>query len=709
MKKAARLLLAFLGLLILGEIGDLAWLGYVRATVTSAQSSVVIGGTGSITNFTFPFIGVAPNDITVIYTDANGNQTTLTPNTQYTLTLTVPLPGAIWGLGGSVTYPLVGSPIASGTTITIARTLPYLQTVSSNQGQAFPTAVEAALDLLSMQIQQLDALFGRGIAIPVSDSCGSLGPLPAAAQRANQILAFDGTGCNPIAVSALPSGTVSSAMQPVVNAGSLALGRAAFGLGSFATENLNGGTCGGSSIQDDGSAGGTNGVGWARVVLSTVSDATNQSVTCAFHLTQRAATGAITYTLPRASTTLFNGFGFWIYALPSGGPVTVTPNASDNFVGQSGGASITLQPGTWLWLSTNAASSATWYAATWNPSARITLSGNVTYYVNASASPATCGVTGALTCGGGSDTTGNGTQTSPWQTLQHGVNFIIDSVDIAGQGVTVDLAHGSSTNYQLACVYGPFLGTSVITIVGDRSSITAVTVVDPSSGYGLQIKDGCTLDYDSIGFADASTNDGAGHIIVGGTGNAGHLDYTNVTLGSMTLGTQMTAGNLGSIAALGPLIIGGNAPLMLSANGGGKIDFDVNNVTIASARAYSTGIAYVTDGGIIGATTGTFTGAGVSGTTGLKCIVSGVGNFGSIDPNTIFPGSTSCVSSLLVGATRMQFQNLATYPACGASTAGAIAAIKDSNTVTWGATIAGGSSSPVLGLCDGANYTVFAK
>jgi hypothetical protein len=709
MRKAARLLLAFLGLLFLGEIGDLAWLGYVRATVTSAQSSVVIGGNGSITNFTFPFIGVASNDITVIYTDANGNQTTLTPNTQYTIVVNAPLPGAIWGLGGSVTYPLVGSPIASGTTITIARTLPYLQTVSSNQGQAFPTAVEAALDLLSMQIQQLDALFGRGIAIPVSDSCGSLGPLPAAAQRANQLLGFDSTGCNPIAVSTLPSGTVSSAMQPVVNAGSLSLGRAAFGLGSFATENLNGGTCGGASIQDDGSGGGTNGVGWARVVLGTVGDATNQSVTCAFHLTQRAATGAITYTLPRASTTLFNGFGFWIYALPSGGPVTVTPNASDNFVGLSSGTSLTLQPGTWLWLTTNAASSATWYAATWNPSARITLSGNVVYYVNASASPATCGVTGALTCGGGSDTTGNGTQTSPWQTLQHAVNFIIDSVDIAGQGVTVDLAHGSSANYQLACVFGPFLGTSVINIVGDHNSITAVTVVDPAGGYGLQIKDGCTVDYDSIAFADAATNNAAGHIIVGTSGNAGHLDYTNVTLGALAIGTQMSAGNMGSIDAVGPLIIAGNANAMLTAGQGGYINFDVNNVQIPTARAFATAIAYVTDGGIINALTTTFTGAGVAGTTGPKCLVGGVGNFGNVDPNTIFPGSTKCVSALLVGAQQYNFQAYATYPSCSGSVRGAVAAISDSNTVTWGATIAGGGASPVLGLCDGANYTVFAK
>jgi hypothetical protein len=346
MKKAARLLLAFIGLIVLGEIADLAWLGYVRATVTSAQSSVVIGGNGSITNFTFPFIGVASNDITVIYTDANGNQTTLTPNTQYTLTLTAPLPGAIWGLGGSVTYPLVGSPIASGTTITIARTLPYLQTVSSNQGQAFPTAVEAALDLLSMQIQQLNALFGRGIAIPVSDSCGSLAPLPAAAQRANQALGFDATGCVPVAISTLPAGTVSSAMQPVVNAPTIAAARTDLGLGSAATENV-----GSYGLADDGA-------GTLRQTFVATADSTSQSVTSAFQLNQRICTGPITYTLPRANT-LQAGFGFWIYAIS--GICTITPNANDNFPGVGSGTSITIPSGSWVWISTNALSSGTWW------------------------------------------------------------------------------------------------------------------------------------------------------------------------------------------------------------------------------------------------------------------------------------------------------------------------------------------------------------
>ena len=129
-------------------------------------------------------------------------------------------------------------------------------------------------------------------------------------------------------------GIISSAMQPVVDAATLAAGRLAFGLGSMAQENVNGGTCGGATIQDDGSAGGANGVGYARVVFATVADATNQSVTCAFHGTQRIASGPITYTLPRANT-LFNGFQFWVTGLV--GTETITPNAADNFPGRGFG------------------------------------------------------------------------------------------------------------------------------------------------------------------------------------------------------------------------------------------------------------------------------------------------------------------------------------------------------------------------------------
>ena len=48
-------------------------------------------------------------------------------------------------------------------------------------------------------------------------------------------------------------------------------------------------------------------------------------------------------------------------------------------------------------------------------------------------------------------------------------------------------------------------------------------------------------------------------------------------------------------------------------------------------------------------------------------------------------------------------------PACSGSTEGAMRAVNDSTTNTWGATITGAGSDHVLAYCDGTNWTVMAK
>lgn len=48
-------------------------------------------------------------------------------------------------------------------------------------------------------------------------------------------------------------------------------------------------------------------------------------------------------------------------------------------------------------------------------------------------------------------------------------------------------------------------------------------------------------------------------------------------------------------------------------------------------------------------------------------------------------------------------------PAASSSLEGVVRAVSDSNTATWGATIAGGGSNHVLAYCNGTNWTVAAK
>ena len=130
-------------------------------TVSTQQSEVTCIGNGATTVFSFPFIGVSASDIEVTYTDTQGNQTILT-GTQYTLSLNAPATGALWGIGGTVTYPISGSAIAANTQLTIKRIVSLTQDTSiSNQGSFYPEAVEEALDTLCLELQQVANRTGK--------------------------------------------------------------------------------------------------------------------------------------------------------------------------------------------------------------------------------------------------------------------------------------------------------------------------------------------------------------------------------------------------------------------------------------------------------------------------------------------------------------------------------------------------------------------
>lgn len=114
-------------------------------------------GNGATTLFSFSFIGDSASDIMITYTNASGVITTI-PSSQYTLSLNAAAAGSLWGIGGTVQYPLSGSPIANGTFLTVSRLLPYTQTITiSNQGDFAPQVIEEMGDTLEMQIQQLAA------------------------------------------------------------------------------------------------------------------------------------------------------------------------------------------------------------------------------------------------------------------------------------------------------------------------------------------------------------------------------------------------------------------------------------------------------------------------------------------------------------------------------------------------------------------------
>lgn len=314
-------------------------------TVNTLASKTVALGDGAETEFNFSFIGVAANYINVIYTDADGIENVLTSD-DYEIVLNAPVVGALWGIGGTVTYDISGSPIPAGSSLTIYRNLPLLQAITlqnqASYGQ-YGQSAEQAIDLLEMQLQQVSELFSRAIVAPIVDPDAPL-PLPSAAQRALKTAIFDADG-NMTAGDFTDGGVISAAFQPVAAASTLPLARTAFGLGALAELGLGGG------LISDGE--------FATVNFAPTAVATNQAPTGDDHLKKFIATGPINFTLPRANT-LWSGFGFWVFGLS--GITTIIPEAHDNFPGVAAGTAIKIPQGIWAFIYTNAAASGAWYA-----------------------------------------------------------------------------------------------------------------------------------------------------------------------------------------------------------------------------------------------------------------------------------------------------------------------------------------------------------
>lgn len=117
----------------------------------------MVAGNGSTFTYNFPFVADAASDIMVSSIASNGVSSLLATNL-YTLTINPPATNQLWGIGGTVTYPLTGIPLTSTQNLLIQRTLPYTQNTSvQNQGNYYAQVTEQALDTLEMQIQQLAA------------------------------------------------------------------------------------------------------------------------------------------------------------------------------------------------------------------------------------------------------------------------------------------------------------------------------------------------------------------------------------------------------------------------------------------------------------------------------------------------------------------------------------------------------------------------
>lgn len=163
-------------------------------------------GTGTTATFPFTFKVFDETDLFAVTLNlASGAIAELAIETDYTVALNADQDSSP---GGSVT--LTAGNLASGMTLTITTDIDELQGLDlTNGGGFFPDVVNAALDLLTILVQQLGVQVSRSLQLPLSDSAASV-VLPAAAQRAGMLLMFDGAG-NPQLVPVAPGGTIPGA------------------------------------------------------------------------------------------------------------------------------------------------------------------------------------------------------------------------------------------------------------------------------------------------------------------------------------------------------------------------------------------------------------------------------------------------------------------------------------------------------------------
>lgn len=155
-------------------------------TISNEDCKVTVIGNGAQSIFNYDFLIPKNVQPTLLMLGADGTITPVNP-AQWTFT------GAGNPSGGTFTYPLSGSPIAAGVTLTLLRDVPYSQVTNFvNQRALYPQSVESALDWLAEQTQQLAEVDTRTLTVPATDD--AIAPLPSVVDRAGRVLGFDGNG-----------------------------------------------------------------------------------------------------------------------------------------------------------------------------------------------------------------------------------------------------------------------------------------------------------------------------------------------------------------------------------------------------------------------------------------------------------------------------------------------------------------------------------
>jgi hypothetical protein len=128
-------------------------------TLASTKSSITLIGNGVNKSWDFDFTVWAAGQVAVWVLDPDGGATEITSN------LTVALNAdQATNPGGTVVYPVSGSAIAAGYSLSILRNMGFVQPVDLQKNQGFdPTVLESAMDQATAERQQLKEALGRTV------------------------------------------------------------------------------------------------------------------------------------------------------------------------------------------------------------------------------------------------------------------------------------------------------------------------------------------------------------------------------------------------------------------------------------------------------------------------------------------------------------------------------------------------------------------
>ena len=188
---------------------------------TSVRTAGPYTGTGLVSAYPFSFKVFQAIDLLVTSTNTSGVISTLVLSSDYSVTLNSDQDN---NPGGTINLV---SALASGYVLNITSNVPATQSVAlTNGGGFFPKVIEAALDRLTILLQQT-GLVGVVQSLRVPE-IGGIPVLPAAAQRANRVQAYDSAG-NPLLIAGVDSGSAAALAIDLANSASASKGAGLIG------------------------------------------------------------------------------------------------------------------------------------------------------------------------------------------------------------------------------------------------------------------------------------------------------------------------------------------------------------------------------------------------------------------------------------------------------------------------------------------------